>query len=354
MTKKTKQTKKAIINIVTKHDNFNAFGGLVLVFNALSGCGLLECIDEHLGQRGVRSSSFSYSEIFRALVAIYLTGGDCLEDVEALREFWSRGERMPSPDVIGRALKDLAVGDRYVKSEGGHRNGFNGNGKLNRLLAKSARMPGLVDTLGDIVVDFDHQLIETECKDAEFGYKGFFGMFPGVAAIGGAIVYVENRDGNAPVRLAQHETLKRMFNNLEREFPSHSLVFRADAGSYSEQTINAVMKRCSRFYIRANTNEKRRAMYGECAEWMPAECNGERFKVASFTVDDIVEGIPLRLVVQRAERDSDGQPDLFGTQFVYRAIVTNDFDMEPVDVIRFYNQRGAIERNFDMQNNDFG
>ena len=351
--KKTKIEKNDMINITTSHDNFNAFGGLALVFNALSGSGLLSLVRQQLGQRGTRCTSYSYADVFKALTAIYLSGGECLEDIEVLRNFWSREERLPSPDVIGRALKELAVGNCREKSEAGQDYRFNLNTRLNDLLVKSVRKLGLVDTSEDIVIDFDHQLIESECEDAAFGYKGFPGMFPGVAAIGGAIVHVENRDGNTPVRLAQHKTLGRMFGNLEKEFQGNTLVYRADAGSYSRQIIETVMKHCDRFYIRANASEKRRAMYREHDHWEDVELKGVRFEVASFYVSDVVEGKQLRLVVQRKEINPE-DIDLLGKHYVYRAIVTNDFDMQPLEVIDFYNQRGACERNFDMQNNDFG
>lgn len=39
---------------------------------------------------------------------------------------------------------------------------------------------------------------------------------------------------------------------------------------------------------------------------------------------------------------------------IYRAILTNDHDSSEEQVIDKYNQRGASERNFDLQNNDFG
>ena len=39
---------------------------------------------------------------------------------------------------------------------------------------------------------------------------------------------------------------------------------------------------------------------------------------------------------------------------MYRCIITNDWNNSEKDIITYYNQRGASERNFDCQNNDFG
>lgn len=44
----------------------------------------------------------------------------------------------------------------------------------------------------------------------------------------------------------------------------------------------------------------------------------------------------------------------FGTEYVYRCILTNDWSSHEKHIIHFYNQKGASERNFDCQNNDFG
>ena len=342
-----------MVNIETKHDDFTPFGGLAYVFNALESSKILKLIDAELGPRGVRSSSFSYSEVFKALAAIYLTGGDCLEDARQTMGFWSRNSRMPSPDVVGRALKELKVASVYRHSESGAAYKFNMASKLNGLLVKSAKMLGLLPSTGELVVDYDNQLIATEKKDAEYSYKHVFGYFPGVSSIGPAIVYLENRDGNASVKFCQQETLRRMFNNLRMELPDRELVFRADAGSYTKDVLETALSFCSRIFVRANLCEKRRAMYEEFGGWRRTVVNDEELEVASFDFDDLEKCGHLRLVVQRAPKRDDTL-DLFGKQYTYRAIVTNDFLMTEEEVIDFYNQRGAAERNFDIQNNNFG
>ena len=45
---------------------------------------------------------------------------------------------------------------------------------------------------------------------------------------------------------------------------------------------------------------------------------------------------------------------MFGVIYTYRCILTNDWVSTEKDIITFYNERGASEKNFDIQNNDFG
>ena len=54
-------------------------------------------------------------------------------------------------------------------------------------------------------------------------------------------------------------------------------------------------------------------------------------------------------------KDKDGkqQTDIFGVIYTYRCILTNNWMSTEKDIITF-NERGASEKNFDIQNNDFG
>ena len=74
-------------------------------------------------------------------------------------------------------------------------------------------------------------------------------------------------------------------------------------------------------------------------------------------MDNLIEGKSYRLVVQRSPlKDKEGkqQIDIFGVIYTYRCILTNNWTSTEKDIITFYNERGASEKNFDIQNNDFG
>ena len=78
--------------------------------------------------------------------------------------------------------------------------------------------------------DYDNQIIEHEKYDAKRTYKHTTGYFPGVATINDKIVYVENRDGNANVKISQNETLERAYELIEE---NGIMIYRSrmDAGS---------------------------------------------------------------------------------------------------------------------------
>ena len=92
-------------------------------------------------------------------------------------------------------------------------------------------------------------------------------------------------------------------------------------------------------------------------EWKSVEVGYERFDVTSVSMDNLIEGKSYRLVVQRSPlKDKEGKQrtDMFGVIYTYRCILTNNWMYTEKDIITFYNERGASEKNFDIQNNDFG
>ena len=171
---------------------------------------------------------------------------------------------------------------------------------------------------------------------------------------GPLIIGIENRQGNSNVKFEQVEELSRMLDNIE----SHGLyvrMFRADCGSFIKELVEELFLRTETFYLRASSCADRRQMYELCTEWRPTVVNGQEMDVTSFEFTDFLSDWHLRLVVQRTKMDAEqGEQFLPGMEYMYRAILTNDHDSTEEQVIDKYNQRGSSEKNFDVQNNDFG
>ena len=133
--------------------------------------------------------------------------------------------------------------------------------------------------------------------------------------------------------------------------------FRADCGLFSKEIIQTIEPRCNTFYIRATNCGSRHEEFCQLKEWKSIEVGLEICDVASISMDNLIEGKSYRLVVQRSPlKDKHGreQTDMFGVKYTYRCILTNNWTSTEKDIITFYNERGASEKNFDIQNNDFG
>ena len=346
--------------IQLKSDNINPLGGLFSILNIFNRSGLRAVIDRHLGRRGMTKAVFTHGDVFASMFGSHLCGGDCIEDVVEIKPFWDDRDniRICSSDVILRTLRSLSEDSISYESSQKKSYAFNVNEKMNPLLLKCLAATGQLN-LGDCVnLDFDHQFIAADKKNAKYSYKKADGYFPGVASIGGLIVGVENRDGNANVKFRQADTLERLFSRLERQSRVVIQNFRADCGSFSEEIIKTVSAHCGHFYIRANNCQSRHAEFMEHTDWTETNIGGQQCGVTSFKFDSMLPEMGLRLVVQRTpitDECPDAEPDgLFGTEYVCHCIISNDWDSTESDIITYYNRRGASERNFDCQNNDFG
>lgn len=344
-------------NLQIKSEKIATFGGIFHIMELFERLGLGKLVDSSLGKRDSSWNAFKYSEVFEALFCNYLCGGDCLEDINILAPQLSLrpGTRIPSADTVGRVLKSLATENiSYACENSGNSYCFNTAEKLNTLLLNMIKKLGLLKAGEEVTLDFDHQFIPAHKYDAKYSYKKNFGYFPGWASIGGILVGGENRDGNTNVKFHQADTLSRIMGRITLVTGVIIKKFRADCGSFSKEIIEAVEPRCGHFYIRASNCSSRYEDFMEFDGWESAEIDYRKCELASFDYE--MNDSRYRLVVQRSPKMEDGKivTDMFGTVYVYRVIITNDWEMSQKDVVLFYNKRGESEKNFDIQNNDFG
>ena len=330
------------------------FAGISFIHEEFNKSGLSNLIDNHLGTRNM--IGYQYGELFRTWFEVFFCGGEVAEDVqEHLRSTLEDipGNRVASADTLLRAIKELATENTTITSSSGKEYQFNFNKKMNDLNIKSLLLNKQLEKGKMYDFDYDNQIIAHEKYDAKRTYKHTTGYFPGVATIDDKIVYIENRDGNANVKIAQDETLERAYELIE----GNGIMInrsRMDAGSYAKDIIDTVSKHSSLFYIRANKSESMFEQICQIKGWQKVEINYKSYEVASIPFRQFFEDRNYRLVVMREQSD-DAQLDLFtGDSFIYRSILTNDHASSEKEIIEYYNMRGASEKVFDIQNNDFG
>jgi hypothetical protein len=346
---------KSFVTKVQKlSQNITPFGGISYVNAEFTNCGMAQLIDTELGIRTLKAG-YSYSDIFRNWTNLFLCGGECAEDIQVhLRSSLEQipGTTAPSSDTLIRGVKELAADNTEVISTSGKVYQFNINEKMNRLNLKSLLLTKQLERCQSYDFDYDNQIIAHEKYDAQKTYKKNTGYFPGIATIGEKAIYIENRDGNANVKTDQAETLKRAYKLL-KEFEITVHRSRMDAGSYSEDIVDVVSQNSKLFYIRANKCFSLTERIRQIEQWQTVEINFKEYQVASLEFTQFFADRKYRLVVMR-EKNDDPQLDLFDGKFIYRCILTNDWDSSEKEVIEYYNQRGSSEKIFDIQNNDFG
>ncbi len=331
------------------------FAGISFVNHSFNKVGLSQLIDTELGAR-VKTLGYSYSDIFRNLTNVFLSGGSVIEDINShLREHLKDipNNAVPSADTVLRGLKELTTNNTVYKSDADKSYNFNINNKLNALNIKSLLLTNQLERDKSYDFDYDNQITANNKYDAKRTYKKNKGYFPGVATIGDTIVYVENRDGNANVKFKQADTLKRSYGLLKSEGVKVDRS-RMDAGSYSKEIIDVVEKNSKLFYIRANKSMRVLEQVTEITTWEEVEINFKIYQVASITFKQFSVDKKYRLVIMR-EKTANIQIDMLTQDtFSYRTILTNDWESTEKDVIEYYNNRGTSEKIFDQMNNDFG
>jgi len=332
----------------------NPFSGNSLVNHYFNKSGMSQLIDNELGAR-VKYVGYQYSEIFRNLTNVFLSGGDSIEDInthfgEHLKSI--PGNNVPSADTVLRSFKEITTENTIYTSDSGLSYNFNINSKLNKLNIKSLKLTGQLKAGECYDFDYDNQINANNKWDAKKTYKKTKGYFPGIATIGNKIVGIENRDGNANVKFKQEETLERFYTLLNSEDISVNRS-RMDAGSYSKNIIDVVDKHSKLFYIRANKSADMLNQINNIINWKTVEINSKNYEVASIPFTQFYEDRNYRLVIMR-EKSSNTQLDVFtGDTYIYRSILTNDHESTEKEVIEYYNARGASEKIFDEMNNDF-
>ena len=358
--------------IVKLSQNITPFGGVSLINDEFNRCGLSQLIDTELGARG-NGAKYSYSDIFRTFSNIFHCGGDCAEDVQKhLRDTLEQipNNATPFPDTLLRGIKELATDNTEVVSKSGKTYQFNTctvyevrgiNEKMNNLntsyfvQSTSIKSLLLMDKLkADEYYDFDYdnQIIAHNKQDAATTYKKNNGYFPGIGSIGSMPIFIENRAGNANVKTDQSGTLERGFK-IMKDNKIYINRGRFDAGSYSKEIIDVISKNCRLFYIRANKCYSLTERIENITNWETVEINFIEYQVATLNFTQFFEDRNYRLVVMRVKNDKS-QDDLFDGAFIYRCILTNDWNSTEKEVVEYYNQRGSSEQIFDVMNNDFG
>ena len=343
------------MKVIKSNKTITPFAGISFVNESFKASGIADLIDSTLGNR-VKTIGYQYSDIFKSLTSVFMSGGDVIEDLNTsfgkhLKDI--PHNNVPSPTTVIRGVKELTVANTTFTSKNGVTYNFNINTEMNRLNLKSLLLTQQLEAGELYDFDYDNQIIKNSNYDAKKTYKKCKGYLPGIATIGDKIVYVENRDGNANVKFEQDQTLKRAYQLLESEkIKIHRS--RMDAGSYSKEIIDVVDKNSQLFYIRANKSSTVFEQIKEVENWQEIELNYKIYGVASIPFKQFHQERKYRLVIMR-EKGNSTQMDLFTKDNMkYRTILTNDWDSSEQEIIEYYNQRGKIEKVFDVMNNDFG
>ena len=324
-----------ITKITYSNKKTTPFGGLFFVINDLKKQGLSKLIDSQLGKR-VKQAKYSYSDIILNWTYCNLCGAERLEDIEKLRD--SLDMKLPSHDSLGNVFKSFSTKLTLLND---HQ--FSIHKPLNRLMIKTALKLELLNTKKSYTLDYDNTIIEHHKYDKRLTYKMIKGYQPGVSFIDKIPVYIEGRNGNSNAAYQITETVERSLDLLD-ESNVKIKRFRSDSAAYAKPMFKLMDKRGVEFFIRARRSNILQNAYTDYRGWEEIIMYDKVYQVKSIKYSPSRSKSVYRMVIYRTETHD---------RWKYLAILTNNFTMSDYEVIRFYNQRGEIERNFDDLKNNF-
>ena len=95
--------------IQLKSDLVGTFGGIFLMLDHFNTASLDKLVDKLLENRRF-NAKYSYSDIFKTLLATYATNGSCIEDSRRISgqiSEKSQDYRLCSPDILLNSFKEL-------------------------------------------------------------------------------------------------------------------------------------------------------------------------------------------------------------------------------------------------------
>ncbi|WP_421921238.1 IS1380 family transposase [Marinifilum sp.] len=353
---------------IQQSSHLSPFGGLNFVLEEFENLKIDQLLYTCLPKLS-SNSHYSWKDLIFSFWSVYFCGGSCIEDLgENFRGFLTDSPylKAPSPDRLLSRFKELSEAKYVCKTKRGEAiNEFSENPTLDMLNIKLLKRLNPEKYLKrDLILDYDNTIIFTGKADAKMTYKREYGYCPGVGIIGSDIVGIQNRNGNSVAYALQEKTLETMFENLRQEGISID-AFRADSGSYKFDIINTVNRYVNKFYVRIKMRPSIYQAINKVNNWKEIKTKDGRtlFRGSSkFTPfkraaqNQKQKGLlkEYRIVVTK-ENNLDGQLNVFTNEAcVYSCIMTSDFEKTDDEIVFFYNQRGTIEREFDVLKNDFG
>jgi DDE family transposase len=353
-------------------EKVTAWSGLTLVVEALAALGVAASIRKHLRLfRSRKNLVFDEADQVAALVMLFAAGGDCLEDLRALRDDAGLcrllGRSLPSPETVRQFLylfhEDQLVeeaqkalpleGKAYVPEE-------------SEALQALARVQS--DLVGELqrrrpastaTLDVDTTFQESHKREAHFHYQSGPGYQPLLAtwAEQRLVVFDQFRDGNVPGQFDVVRSLQRAFAGLPAGVEHRRL--RADSAFYVVHALRWLCQEKIGFAIGARMYP---ALRDACAalpegNWQLLQTRPDSVLHVSEVEhspkgwtqhDERLRYLAIRLTpVQNELFDGDRT-----TQFL--AIVTNRTG-PAADLVQWYwDKGGTIEHVHDILKNELG
>ena len=355
-----------------------SYGGLPLVMETCEALGLAGLV-KHYVRIKQRNRGYTESKYVESVIALMAAGGDCLEDIERLRSDAGLklllGE-MPSAEAVRfflygfhdeKLLESRPEEGAFIAAE---TEPLAGLWQVNReVVLKASRK----EPLKEATVDQDATVVQSHKEQSQMTYLGERGYQPVINywAEQDLILSDEFRDGNVPAGMNCLSSFLRAVCCLPQSV--ETIYFRSDSAAYQHKLLDVLREGVELhgkkvpvyFAISADVSEALRGKIISVSEpvWKPLRKLTGKGLIEGRKEWAEVEFIPSAASVKRdmkpdrylAIRVRPWQGELFsdGNSYHYYAVVTNRWEMEGEELLRWQRERcGSVEKVHDVVKND--
>jgi len=355
-----------------------SYGGLPLVMETCEALGLAGLV-KHYVRIKQRNRGYTESKYVESVIALMAAGGDCLEDIERLRSDAGLklllGE-MPSAEAVRfflygfhdeKLLESRPEEGAFIAAE---TEPLAGLWEVNReVVLKASRK----EPLKEATIDQDATVVQSHKEQSQMTYLGERGYQPVINywAEQDLILSDEFRDGNVPAGMNCLSSFLRAACCLPQSV--ETIYFRSDSAAYQHKLLDVLREGVELhgkkvpvyFAISADVSEALRSKIISVSEpvWKPLRKLTGKGLIEGRKEWAEVEFIPSAASVKRdmkpdrylAIRVRPWQGELFsdGNSYHYYAVVTNRWEMEGEELLRWQRERcGSVEKVHDVVKND--
>lgn len=313
------------------------FPGVVPLANLGERLGLFGDLDMLLPGKE-RDRGLSNSSAVFDLMCIPLSGAQCIEDLDPLRQDKGLARLLGRSVMASRTAHDFLRRIRY--------DGLDALATARRRMIR--RMAQQTNTT-TATLDCDASLFVSSGRNARMSYKGERGYMPMLAFWEelGVVVHDDFRNGNASPGSEALGFLKQTLAQLPSEVTTVKV--RSDSAWYQAEVLDFCEEERHLFCVGADQDEavKQTIMAVDEEAWQrihlcsdPANAEPTVREWACETVHTLNQSAhPYRLIVIRKERLQD---DLFYGPYLYTALITN-MELPLEKQIAWYRHRGQCE-----------
>jgi hypothetical protein len=324
--------------VIFQDRNLSSLGGLLLFNELLMGIRLDERVGEALPRQRIASGASGFDK-FRALLLGFLSGAECLEDMDRLRSDPMFRE------VNGALVGSTTYGDYLRKFSGFHLHRL--NQELCRLAGEFHIRSGSAERL---ILDIDstgHEQHGEKMEGLAYNYKKEWGLDSiEVFDQKGFLYHLSVREGNAFTADDAPFVISEVSRHLPRHAARQKPLLRADSGYCNNSVFKACEENGFGFLVAMREN-----LYSPLLrrriKWRKAkgkELEKEKAEVGeSLYYSKICEKV-FRVIFIRRPRT--GEREIFADwHWTYQAYVTTESSSELTaeDAVELYHQRGNAE-----------